>query len=247
MRVISMVPAWTETLLDAGVDVVGRTKFCVHPETRVESIPKVGGTKQIDWSRVKALDADLLVLDQQENPRSMADRSPIPTFATNVCSVATMPHELGKLAERLGSPPALLAIVERWLQVAKQPVRERRPLEQLPGVIKWLRPPTTETRQLVYVIWRDPWMAVSPTTFIGSMLAQLGFGWARFQLDTPYPVIDLEQLDRRRTLLLFSSEPFPFERYADQLTELGFSAALVDGAAYSWFGSRALRFLEENR
>ena len=49
MRVVSLVPSWTETLIEAGVDVVGRTRFCLHPRDRVKSIPAVGGTKDADW------------------------------------------------------------------------------------------------------------------------------------------------------------------------------------------------------
>lgn len=45
-------------------------------------------------------------------------------------------------------------------------------------------------------------------------------------------------------MLPFASEPYPFERFPELMAECGFSAALVDGEAYSWFGVRTLRFLE---
>ena len=48
MRVVSLVPSLTETLIDCGVNVVGRTRFCIHPADRVHDIPAVGGTKQVN-------------------------------------------------------------------------------------------------------------------------------------------------------------------------------------------------------
>lgn len=86
MRVVSMVPSWTETLLEAGRDaadfeLVGRTRYCVHPADLAASITAVGGTKEINWDRVSELKPDLVIFDREENPKSMADRSPYPWLA----------------------------------------------------------------------------------------------------------------------------------------------------------------------
>jgi hypothetical protein len=245
MRVISMVPSWTETLLEAGIEVVGRTEFCVHPADRVSEIPVVGGTKRVDWDKVARLDADLLLLDKEENPRSMADRSPIPVLATHVRSVGDLPRQLVELTGRVahGHPP-LLALAERWQRIVARPVPAPRGLDEIPGVIEWFQRPTTAVRRFVYLVWRDPWMAVGPGTFIGSVFAHLGFGDAHLRQARPYPVVDLDGLDPQRTLLLFSTEPYPFARHRGLMAGCGFPAALVDGEAYSWFGLRTLRFLE---
>ena len=71
---ISMVPSWTETLISCGVEVVGRTRYCIHPTPVVKDIAVVGGTKNIDWKKVREIDADLLILDQEENPRRYCRR-----------------------------------------------------------------------------------------------------------------------------------------------------------------------------
>ena len=76
-----LVPSITETLIEAGVEVVGRTRFCIHPAEKIKSISIVGGTKNIDWQKVEALKADALILDKEENPQSFANNSPIPYFA----------------------------------------------------------------------------------------------------------------------------------------------------------------------
>ena len=72
MRVVSLVPSLTETLLECGVEVVGRTRFCIHPADKVADIPAVGGTKEVNWQRCLALEPDLVVMDKEENTLEMA-------------------------------------------------------------------------------------------------------------------------------------------------------------------------------
>jgi ABC-type Fe3+-hydroxamate transport system substrate-binding protein len=245
MRVVCLVPSLTETLIEAGVHVVGRSRFCIHPEQRVASIPVVGGTKQVDWSKVSALDADLLVLDREENPRWMADESPAPWIATHMTSVDDVETELNRLAERL-SNELLASMAERWRSVCefhRSRLRARDWLE-LPGVLAWIRQPTASTDHFVYLIWKDPWMAVGPGTFVASMFDLLGYGSRMLPLDAKYPTVRLEDFDPMRTLLLFSSEPFPFDGHKNEIAALPFPVAVVEGECFTWFGVRSLRFLE---
>ncbi|HUU84769.1 MAG TPA: helical backbone metal receptor [Phycisphaerae bacterium] len=245
MRVVSLVPSWTETLIEAGVHVVGRTRFCIHPREKVAAIPVVGGTKRIQWPKLEEVRPDLLVLDREENALQMADRSPVPWVATHVTSVKDVPENLRKLSERL-ERPELLALGERWRTVCERITAEspKPGWLDLPGVIEWLRPAGPQVDQFLYLIWMEPWMAVGCDTFIGSMFELLGFGSRMCRLDEKYPTIRLEDYDPTRTLLLFSSEPYPFGRRRQALEELPFASALVNGESYSWYGIRALRFLE---
>jgi hypothetical protein len=243
MRIVSLVPSWTETLIECGADVVGRTRFCIHPKDRVSAIPVVGGTKQVRWTEIARLAPDLLVLDREENTLEIAERSPFPTFATRVLSVPDAALESGRLAERTGSE-RLRQIASRWSAVAAMRPRDRAPAE-LPGVLEWIRKPDGPIRGLLYLIWRDPWMAVSADTFIGSVLRTVGYGWALPELGSDrYPIVKLEDFDPGETLLLLSSEPYRFERRVAEMRQSPFPSALVDGECYSWFGVRALRFLE---
>ena len=239
-----MVPSWTETLIAAGVEVVGRTKFCIHPAEHVRSIPIVGGTKQVNWERVETLKPDLLLLDQEENTRAMADRAPTRWVATHVRSIADVSRELMRIAVEFEHPYGLLNLAERWQRVARMAPPARDSLQPLPGVLDWVVKPTAHTDRFVYLIWHNPWMAVGPRTFIGSVFRRLGFASFQQPMDEAYPVVDLQRFDVRRTALLFSSEPFPFARRPGLMRDCGFSAALVDGEAFSWFGVRSLRFLE---
>ena len=243
-----MVPSWTETLLECGCEVVGRTRFCIHPE-RVRDIPIVGGTKSIDWDKVGALNADLLLLDREENTRSMSVESPIEVFATHVTSVDDLAPELERLSVRLAQP-ALRELAGRWAQVAARREGTLASWQDLPGVIEWLRlPPDPSIGPYAYLIWRDPWMVIGPETFIASMLAAVGLPPAQlFPRDAgednqKYPVIDPGVLPDN-TVILASSEPYPFHRKREALLALGRPVAIVDGESFSWFGLRSLSFLE---
>lgn len=77
MRLISLVPSWNETLIECGLNVVGRSRYCIHPEDRVRDIPIVGGTKDIRWDRVREARPDLLVLDREENPEACEALDPL--------------------------------------------------------------------------------------------------------------------------------------------------------------------------
>lgn len=241
MRVVSLVPSWTETLLAAGVEVVGRTRFCIHPRARVSEIPIIGGTKDWNWERIADLKPDLLLLDQEENPRWMADDRGVEVLATHVTGVEVMPQTLGELGRRLGSAE-LQTLSERWREVlAREPRAVWVPDQPLPGLLEWGREPDGNVDRVLYMIWQNPWMAVARDTFIGSVLKRLGIALLPF--DNKYPRVDLAAYDPATTLLLFSSEPFPFLKRRPQVA---FPHAFVDGECFSWFGLRSLEFLEAN-
>lgn len=242
MRVVSLVPSWTETLLECGVEVVGRTRFCVHP-ARAKAIPVVGGTKDLKLEELKALRPDVLLVDKEENLPWMAEEHGWKTHVTHVRGAADLPGQLGELAALFANDP-LRALAREWEEELRCP-HAPGSVERLPGVLEWWRRPAAEPAQLVYLIWRDPWMAVSRDTFVGSMLAHLGFGALVPHFPERYPKLELSSFDPARTLLLFSSEPYPF---AKRKPDTGaFPCALVDGEAYSWFGVRSLRFLQRGR
>lgn len=250
-----MVPSWTETLLVCGANVVGRTRFCVHPEGLVQRIPVVGGTKDLNMDSLRNLEADLLLLDQEENTLDMAKASPFPVFATHVTGIKSVASELERMAAKireLGDTEFARAaeeIVARWQTVSRRPAFALQEWSELPGVIEWVRKPAAEpsASSVIYMIWKKPWMAIAPGTFISSVLERVGLTsatlWAPAGPGSLYPQIDLTQVPRN-TVFLMSSEPYPFHKKRQWISELPFPAAIVDGESYSWFGIRSLRFLE---
>lgn len=244
-RVISLVPSWTETLLESGVQVVGRTRYCIHPRSQIEHVPVVGGTKDLDWEKVKKLKADYLLVDKEENLPWMKEDSPVKVIVTEVRSIESMPGELGHLARVLESK-ALDDLANQWQQVIATP-NAIWDWQKVPACLEVLRPfepPSLERPQkCLYVIWKKPWMAVGQATFIGSVLRKLGAEILDLNRGL-YPEFDMGALQGTELGLLFSSEPFPFHKFKDELKQLPHPSFLVDGESYSWFGIRSLRFLQ---
>lgn len=233
MRVICLVPSWTETLIEAGIDVVGRTRFCLHPADRVGSIPIVGGTKDISWEKVASLKADLLLLDREENPLSFAQDSPIRWHATHVVSVESMVTELFGLADLFAS--------SRMREFAERGSRLAQETKSGSGILaKWGE--WDQRDEVVYLIWKNPWMGVGSGTYLSSVLDHLGYRRAPMAGPEKYPKLTEEFLKDK--VCLFSSEPYPFARKPEELRGFCPRGALVDGEKFSWFGIRGLRFLE---
>lgn len=241
MRIISLVPSWTETLIEAGHPPIGRTRFCIHPEPLVKSIPVVGGTKTADWEKIRELKPDLLILDKEENPIEFSQQG-LPAWASHVTDGLSLTRgflELGHLLQnsQLKKWAEEMKIVcETANLISPQP-------DNFPALIEVLKP-WRGYEQFNYVIWKGPWMAVHPQTYIGFVLKKLGVDlkvWPHSK--SLYP--EFEMLIDQDQVYLFSSEPFPFVKKKQELKELDVKGALVDGEKFSWFGIRSLRFLQE--
>lgn len=239
-RIVSFVPSWTETLIEAGANVVGRTRFCVHPKDVVSSIEAIGGTKSFDLEQLRRLKPDLIVMDREENTREIAEQASLiaPVVATHVESFADLPRELRVLANACECSK----LEDFALRAENLPPALVLQNHQVPAILKTVSgQPSTQT-PFVYVIWKDPWMSVNRATFIASMLERVGFDLTQM---TTYDVVDkypkLENLPTE-ALILLSSEPYAFAKKTPQLPQE--NIAIVDGESYSWFGLRAIRFLE---
>lgn len=72
-RIVSLVPSQTELLVDLGLksQLVGITKFCVHPLNLRIEVAVVGGTKQINFKKIKVLKPDIILCNKEENTLEM--------------------------------------------------------------------------------------------------------------------------------------------------------------------------------
>jgi len=245
MKVVSLVPSWTELLIECGVNVVGRTRFCLHPAVKVHTLPAVGGTKDLNLEKLEALKADLLILDQEENLLWMKEKSPIPTLVTHVTSIDSVAGEIKKMADQLPeAKEQLLSIALRWKAISH--LKRTWDWHQIPGEIETIQRTQDSYENLVYVIWKKPWMAVAKDTFIGSVLGHLGAENLIPPFQRKYPEFQMQDFDLKKTYFLFSSEPFPFHKKKTELLQLGIEGSLVNGESFSWFGVRSLRFLEQS-
>ena len=75
-RIVCLVPSLTELLCDLGLasQLVGRTGFCIHPREALRSVAKVGGTKDVDFDKVRALEPTHVIVNIDENTRESAER-----------------------------------------------------------------------------------------------------------------------------------------------------------------------------
>lgn len=247
MRVISLVPSLTETLVECGVEVVGRTHFCVHPAERVAAIPVVGGTKEADWAACAALRPDVVVLDREENTREMAAECPLPWTAVHITAVESVGPELRSLAGKVSSE-TLARHADGWSRLERRGPLPFPGWGRIPGALGYLTATggAESFSRLEYVIWRKPWMVIGPGTFISSMLRMVGFGEVLPRHESRYQEMPEAAMKRRDTFYLFSSEPFPFAEGDGLLSDLGVAGAVVDGEIYSWYGIRGYRFLERS-
>ena len=82
-RIVSLVPSQTELLYDLGLneEVVGITKFCVHPQAWFRSKKRVGGTKTVHMDIIATLQPDLIIANKEENTKQqieeLASRYPV--------------------------------------------------------------------------------------------------------------------------------------------------------------------------
>lgn len=240
MRLVSLCPSLTELVFDLGrgEELVGRTRFCVHPAGLVDDVERVGGTKNPKVARIVALAPDLVLLNEEENRRedwealeAAGVRCHV-SFPRDVAGTATMVRDIAAALDRAAEGERIAADIEsRAARVAAAAAR---------------RPPL----RYAYLIWRDPWMAVSSDTFVSAMLALAGGENVFAEVPDRYPAITPDMLrDADPARVFLSSEPFPFAaRHADELAAAtGLSRerfVLADGELLSWHGSRTARGID---
>ena len=74
-RIISLVPSQTELLFDLGLnkEVIGITKFCIHPDEWFRTKTRIGGTKQLKMDIIHQLQPDLIIANKEENVKEQIE------------------------------------------------------------------------------------------------------------------------------------------------------------------------------
>ena len=106
-RIISLVPSQTELLFDLGLrdEVVGITKFCIHPDEWFHSKTRIGGTKDVNLEKIKSLEPDLIIANKEENDEDQISSlmSDFPVWVSDVRNLEDaleMIRELSKFVNR---------------------------------------------------------------------------------------------------------------------------------------------------
>ena len=231
-RIVSLVPSITELLCDLGLaaQLVGRTGFCIHPAQVVQSIPKVGGTKDVNIEKIRKLAPTHLVVNIDENEKPTVDL--LAEFIPNiVVTHPVRPRDNLELARLMGG------VFCRERQAADWCAAFEAEYALLQAA------PKGAPQTMLYCIWQDPWMTVARDTYIARMLEEIG--WSVPELGTVrYPQFEWSsELVAGIDGVLLSSEPYRFtEAHADALEQqIGKPVLLVDGEMMSWYGSRSLQ------
>ncbi len=235
-RIISLVPSQTDLLHYLGLEqeVVGITKFCVHPEEWFRTKTRIGGTKKVKHELIHSLKPDLIIGNKEENTREDIERlkQEFPVWVSDILTIADalkMIEEVGKITGKIAPAQNLVSDIRKEITEIKA---------------------TDRSLRVAYLIWKEPLMAVGADTYIHDFLESTGFTNALGHLSR-YPEIQLEDLKALDLdAVLLSSEPYPFKnKHKSIFTDVVpiEHVHIVDGEAFSWYGHRMLKGIQYAR
>jgi ABC-type Fe3+-hydroxamate transport system substrate-binding protein len=219
VRVVSLVPSATETLVALGVTPVACTRFCDLPGART-----VGGTKNVDVDAVAALEPDLVVVNDEENriedAQALTARG-LALHSMSPRSVFDVGGTVQQLAAAVGeSAPAPFDDWDAWMARTRVPMRSR----------------------AFVPIWRRPWMSLAADTYGSSLLAHCGIENVCDAAAGRYPEVALSDIGGLEpAVVILPSEPYAFApRHADEVHAAlrGVPTIFADGRDLFWWGIR---------
>lgn len=226
-RIVSIVPSQTEFLFDLGLrsEVVGITKFCVHPEEWYHSKKRVGGTKQLNINAIRELDPDLIIGNKEENSiEDILELEKIaPVWMSDIYSIEdalNMMLEIGLIVNKVDTSTEIV----RQIRDGFQALKKNNQVE----------------RTFLYFIWKDPDYLAGKQTFIHAVLESAGF--VNHCRESRYP--EWNTSFGEPDVVFLSTEPYPFKQDHIELFQERFPGSeivLVDGEMCSWYGSRMLK------
>lgn len=230
-RIVSLVPSQTELLhfLELESETIGITKFCVHPTSWHQEKIKIGGTKNLNIEKIISLEPDLIIANKEENVKEQVEKLALDfnvwvTDVNNLDDAIQMIEDIGFITKKETKASALIqSIKNEFLQNQKH---------------------INVLKNVVYLIWKDPYMTIGGDTFINNMLLQAGYK-NLFDNKLRYPEVSIELLLALKPEYIFlSSEPYPFSnKHLEELNSAlpDSEIMLVNGEMFSWYGPRLLQ------
>ncbi|MGY4385115.1 ABC-type Fe3+-hydroxamate transport system substrate-binding protein [Pedobacter sp. UYP24] len=235
-RIVSLIPSQTELLFELGVDkeIVGLTKFCIHPIEKFVSCVKVGGTKKLNIELIRGLQPDLIIGNKEENQQSDIEElmQEFPVWMSdinNLDAAMDMIAKIGTLVDKEPEASYLNHLINAGFT-------DLQTLAVQYGINK----------TAAYLIWKDPYLFAGRDTFIDHLLTINGL--TNVIRQSRYPELPLKELTLLKPDLIFlSSEPYPFKQ--QHLSEIQehlpqSKVILVDGEMFSWYGSRLVKAVQ---
>lgn len=228
-RIISIVPSQTEFLWDLGLDeeVIGITKFCIHPNDWYRSKTRVGGTKTLNFDAIRELQPDLIIANKEENTQEEIEylSKKYPVWISDIYT--------------------LVDAFDMMLSIGELVDKQKRAQDIVNRIKNGFEALTNDTnKRVLYFIWKDPNMCAGSHTFIDDIITRIGLtNVASKKLHlSRYPELTDEQIRvANPEVILLSSEPYPFkDKHIEQFQSIVPNAQilLVDGEMFSWYGSR---------
>ena len=232
-RIVSLVPSITELLVDLGLEdnIVGVTKFCVHPEHLRKKTTIIGGTKNLRMDVIRQLQPDLILANKEENVKEQVETlaAEFPVYTSEISTWQETLDMILRVGVLTGTGEKAATLVDTLM--------ERKTRFEAATVNN------SKRFRTLYLIWKKPWMSVGSDTFIHEMMGIAGFDNCCGHLER-YPVLEeAEIISLAPEVILLSSEPYPFtEKHIAGLQKLMPEAVilLADGELFSWYGSRLL-------
>lgn len=234
-RIVSLVPSQTELLYDLGLEdnIVGITKFCIHPTHFKTTKALVGGTKTIKFGKIKALRPEIIICNKEENTKEIVEELTqiCPVWVTDILTIEDnlqMIQDFGQLFNKRTEAQKWISKIEN-AKLEFEAFVSNKPI-----------------KKVAYFIWANPYMVAGNDTFINELLKLNHFQNIYESNEGRYPTIDLEKIydEGDPDCILLSSEPFPFkEEHAFEIGRYTHHAKtiFVDGEMFSWYGSRLLK------
>ncbi|MFC4815633.1 MULTISPECIES: ABC transporter substrate-binding protein [unclassified Flavobacterium] len=237
-RIVSLVPSQTELLYDLGLEeqIVGITKFCVHPFHFKSTKTIVGGTKKVNVDKIIALQPDIIICNKEENTIEIVEtlQKICPVWVTDIYTIEdnnTMISDFGQLFNKRTESM-------KWIDKINYAHNDF--LNFIKGF---------ETQKVAYFIWANPYMVAGGNTFITTLLELNKFeniyaNNEKYEGRYPEVVVQKMRIQGDPDIVFLSSEPFPFKD--EHAFELGrhthhAKTVFVDGEMFSWYGSRLFK------
>ena len=235
-RIVSLVPSQTELLFELGLDqeIIGLTKFCIHPIEKFAERTKIGGTKKLNIQLIRDLNPDLIIGNKEENEQSQIEElmEDYPVWMSDIYTLEDAKKTIAQIGELVDRQPEA-SYLNHLISAG---FNDLQTLAVQNGINK----------KVAYLIWKKPYMLAGRDTFIDNILALNGL--SNVIKEKRYPEIELNELAQLKPDLIFlSSEPYPFkEAHLEEISAVipGAKVMLVDGEMFSWYGSRLVKAVQ---
>ncbi|AWI26241.1 ABC transporter substrate-binding protein [Flavobacterium pallidum] len=234
VRIVSLVPSQTELLYDLGLEdqLVGITKFCVHPFHLKSTKKIVGGTKKVHVEKIRLLQPDIIICNKEENTLEIVEslQGIAPVWVTNIITIEDSLEvilQFGNLFNRRTE-------ARKWID------KIRFARQDFEAFVK-----NMPQQKAAYFIWKNPWMSAGCDTFINEMMKLNHFSNI-YEDKGRYPEVIIQKIRIQGDpeIVFLSSEPYPFnEQDAFEVGRFTHHAKVifVDGEMFSWYGTRLVK------